>query len=130
MRRYFGSIAAVALAVTGVVASADTTIAADYELRVGSYAPEGDVIDQTLQRFKEEVEERSDGRVEVTIFRNNTLGSNREVLEMAKIGGADFLVAGSSHVSNFAPVLGAVAFPFLWTDRDTMLEVLDGELGD
>jgi tripartite ATP-independent transporter DctP family solute receptor len=130
MRRYFGSIAAVALAVTGVVASADTTIAADYELRVGSYAPEGDVIDQTLQRFKEEVEKRSDGRVEVTIFRNNTLGSNREVLEMVKIGAADFVVAGAPHVSNFAPVLGAVSFPYLWKDGDTMLEVLDGELGD
>jgi len=130
MRRYFGLVAAVALAATGVVASADTTIAADYELRVGSYAPEGDVIDQTLQRFKEEVEKRSDGRVEVTIFRNNTLGSNREVLEMVKIGAADFVVAGAPHVSNFAPVLGAVSFPYLWKDGDTMLEVLDGELGD
>ena len=130
MRRHLGIAAAVALAAASVGGSAATAVAADYELRVGSYAPEGDVIDQALQRFKEEVEKRSDGRIEVTVFRNSTLGSNREVLEMAKIGGADFLVAGASHVSNFAPVLGAVAFPFLWTDRDTMLEVLDGELGD
>lgn len=122
--------AALALAAAGAVWAASPTIAADYELRIGSYAPEGDVIDRTLQRFKEEVETRSDGRIEVTVFRNNTLGSNREVLEMAKIGGVDFVVAGAPHVSNFAPVLGAVSFPFLWTDRDTMLEVLDGELGE
>jgi tripartite ATP-independent transporter DctP family solute receptor len=49
---------------------------------------------------------------------------------MAKIGGVDFVVAGAPHVSNFAPILGAVSFPFLWKDRDTMLEVLDSELGD
>ena len=130
MRRYLGLVAAAALAATGVVASASATVAADYELRIGSFAPEGDVMDRALQRFKEELETRSDGRIEVTVFRNNTLGSNREVLEMAKIGGVDFVLAGAPHVSNFAPVLGAVSFPFLWKDRDTMLEILDGELGD
>ncbi len=122
--------AALTLAAASAVLTISTTVAADYELRVASYAPEGDIIDRTLQRFKEEVETRSDGRIEVTVFRNNTLGSNREALEMAKIGGVDFVVAGAPHVSNFAPVLGAVSFPYLWTDRDTMLEVLDGELGD
>jgi len=130
MRRHLGLTAAVVLAVAGVVASASATVAADYELRIGSFAPEGDVMDRALQRFKEELETRSDGRIEVTVFRNNTLGSNREVLEMAKIGGVDFVLAGAPHVSNFAPVLGAVSFPFLWKDRDTMLEILDGELGD
>jgi len=129
MRRHLGLTAAVVLAVAGVVASASATVAADYELRIGSFAPEGDVMDRALQRFKEELETRSDGRIEVTVFRNNTLGSNREVLEMAKIGGVDFVLAGAPHVSNFAPVLGAVSFPFLWKDRDTMLEILDGELG-
>lgn len=130
MHRHLGIAAALALATIGVAGYAITAVAADYDLRIGSYAPEGDVIDRTLQRFKEEVETRSDGRIEVTVFRNNTLGSNREVLEMAKIGGVDFVVAGAPHVSNFAPVLGAVSFPFLWTDRDTMLEVLDGDLGE
>jgi tripartite ATP-independent transporter DctP family solute receptor len=129
MRRHLGLAAALALAAAGVGGFAGTTLAADYEMRVGSYAPEGDIIDRALQRFKEEVEARSDGRIEITVFRNNTLGSNREVLEMAKIGAVDFVVAGAPNVSNFAPVLGAVSFPFLWTDRDTMLEVLDGELG-
>lgn len=104
--------------------------AAEFDLKVASYAPEGDIIDRALQRFKEELETRSDGRIEVTVFRNGTLGSNREALEMAKIGGVDFVVAGAPHVSNFAPVLGAVSFPFLWKDRETMLTVLDGELGD
>jgi tripartite ATP-independent transporter DctP family solute receptor len=130
MRRHLGLAAALTLAVAGVGGFAATTIAADYELRVASYAPEGDIIDRALQRFKEELEQRSDGRIEVTVFRNSTLGSNREALEMAKIGGVDFVVAGAPHVSNFAPILGAVSFPFLWKDRETMLEVLDSDLGD
>lgn len=130
MPGYSKIVAALVLAAASAAWTVNTTVAADYELRIGSYAPEGDVIDRTLQRFKEEVEKRSEGRMEVTVFRNNTLGSNREVLEMAKIGGVDFVVAGAPHVSNFAPALGAVSFPFLWKDRETMLEVLDGELGD
>jgi TRAP-type transport system periplasmic protein len=130
MRGHLRIAAVLALATAGAAWNASTTVAADYEMRIGSFAPEGDVMDRALQRFKEEVETRSDGRIEVTVFRNNTLGSNREALEMAKIGGVDFVLAGAPHVSNFAPVLGAVSFPFLWKDRDTMLEILDGELGD
>jgi TRAP-type C4-dicarboxylate transport system substrate-binding protein len=111
MQKHLGLVAAVALAAAGVVACASATVAADYELRVASYAPEGDIIDRALQRFKEEVEKRSDGRIEITVFRNNTLGSNREALEMAKIGGVDFVVAGAPHVSNFAPILAPSPSP-------------------
>jgi tripartite ATP-independent transporter DctP family solute receptor len=72
---------------------------------------------------------RSSRRIELTVFRNNTLGSNREALELAKVGAVDFVVSGSSHVSRFAPILGAVSFPFLWKDREVMFKVLDGEIG-
>jgi tripartite ATP-independent transporter DctP family solute receptor len=104
-------------------------VAAEFNLRFASYAPEGDIIDLTLTRFKEDIVERSGGRIEVTVFRNNTLGSNRETLELAKIGSVDFVVTGAAHVSRFAPVLGAVSFPFLWKDGDTMMELLNGDIG-
>jgi tripartite ATP-independent transporter DctP family solute receptor len=104
-------------------------VAAEFNLRFASYAPEGDIIDLTLTRFKEDIVERSGGRIEVTVFRNNTLGSNREALELAKIGSVDFVVTGAAHVSRFAPVLGAVSFPFLWKDGDTMMELLNGDIG-
>ena len=101
----------------------------EFKLRFASYAPTGDIIDLATKRFKEEVEKLTNGRVEVAIFGSNSLGSNREVLEMAKVGGLDFVVAGSTHVSRYAPVLNTVSLPYLWKDRDTMLNLLDSEVG-
>jgi tripartite ATP-independent transporter DctP family solute receptor len=101
----------------------------EFKLKFASYAPKGDIIDLATNLFKDEVEKLTKGRVEVTIFGNNSLGSNREALEMAKVGGVDFVVAGSTHVSRYAPVLHTISLPYMWKDRDTMLSLLDSEVG-
>ena len=54
---------------------------AQFNLRFASYAPEGDVFDRASQRFADEAARLTDGRVKVTVFRSNSLGSNREALE-------------------------------------------------
>ena len=130
IKTYQTTRTALAAALVLFVGATAVSAEAEFSLRLGSYAPEGDIIDRSLEKFKENVEANSNGRVEITIFRNGTLGSNREVLEMAKVGAADFVVAGAPHVSSYAPVLGSVSFPFIWKDRKTMLEVLDGDLGE
>ncbi len=107
-----------------------SAFAAEYNLRFASYAPEGDVFDRAAQHFAQGVAKRTNGRVEVTVFRNGTLGSNREVAEMAKVGSVDFFIAGSTHVSQFAPVLISVSFPYMFKDRETMFRVLDGDVGN
>ena len=101
----------------------------EFKLRFGSYAPEGDVIDRAAHHFKEGVARLTNGRVEITVFRSNALGSNREMIEMAKVGSLDFTVSGSTHISRFAPILVVASLPSLWKDRDTMLRIFDGEVG-
>jgi tripartite ATP-independent transporter DctP family solute receptor len=71
----------------------------------------------------------TNGRVEITVFRSNALGSNREMIEMTKVGSLDFTVSGSTHISRFAPILVVASLPSLWKDRDTMLKIFDGEVG-
>lgn len=129
MRRAIRRACAILAAAFVAVMASATSDAAEFNFRFASYAPEGDIIDRTLQRFKEDIEKRSNGRIEVTVFRNNSLGSNREALEMAKVGSVDFVVSGAAHMSRFAPVLGAVSFPYLWVSRDKMMEILNGEVG-
>jgi TRAP-type transport system periplasmic protein len=102
---------------------------AQYNLRFASYAPEGDVFDRAAHRFTDELARLTDGRVKVTVFRSNSLGSNREALEMAKVGSVDFVIAGSTHVSRYAPVLISVSFPYMWKDANTMFRLLDGDVG-
>src|SRR5215468_2647011 len=72
-----------ACAVTAMVlAGAPAAANPEFKLRLGSYAPEGDVIDRSSQHFKEAVARLTNGRVDITLFRSNALGSNREMIEM------------------------------------------------
>ncbi|WP_108660356.1 TRAP transporter substrate-binding protein [Acuticoccus kandeliae] len=121
--RALGLAGAMAL---GFAASAQ---AADITLRLASVANAETTYGQAQEVLKEEFEKATNGRVELQIFNNNTLGSNREALELAKLGTVDFVVTGLGHASAFAPQLNAVLFPYIWKDRDTMFEVLDGDVG-
>jgi tripartite ATP-independent transporter DctP family solute receptor len=118
-----------AFAAAILVAATGAAFAQEFKLRFGSYAPEGDVIDRSAQFFKQRVAELTKGRVDITVFRSNSLGSNREVIEMVKVGSADFVITGASHATRYAPVLVTAALPYVWKDRDTMLSILDGEVG-
>jgi tripartite ATP-independent transporter DctP family solute receptor len=121
-----------ALLLTGamIIGMGTAFAAPEFNLRFGSFAPEGDVIDRAITMFVDEVETNSGGRIEISVFRNNSLGSNREVAEMAKVGSVDFFVAGTTHVSRLAPVLTAATFPYMFKDKETMFRLVDGEVGD
>lgn len=123
----FPRIAAAALLTTLVSAAA--VQAANLNLRLASVANESTSWAEAQEVFKQELEKRTNGRVTIQIFNNNTLGSNREALELAKAGNVDFVLSGVAHASRFAPQLNAVLFPYMWKDRETMFQVLDGEVG-
>ncbi len=117
----FSSIAAIGLSAQ--------VHAADVTLRLASVATESSPWAPSQEVFKKELEKRTNGKVTIQIFNNNTLGSNREALELAKAGNIDFVLSGLAHASRFAPQLNAVLFPYMWKDRETMFKVLDGEAG-
>lgn len=117
------------MAALALVASVATANAQEIALRLASFANDGDSFGQAQTRFAEELERLSDGRMGLQIFNNNTLGSNREALEIAKTGGVDFVVTGLAHATRDAPELNAVLLPYLWADRESMFATLDGEIG-
>jgi tripartite ATP-independent transporter DctP family solute receptor len=117
------------MAVLALFASATMADAQQVSLRLASFANDGDTFGQAQARFGEELARLSDGRIGLEIFNNNTLGSNREALEIAMTGGIDFVVTGLAHATRYAPELNAVLLPYLWTDRAAMFGALDGEIG-
>jgi len=118
-----------AVALSAMVLGALPAVAADITLRFASVANETSSWAPAQETFKREFEARTNGRIEVQIFNNNTLGSNREALELAKNGNVDFVLSGTGHATRYAPLLNSVIFPYMWKDRETMFSVLDGEIG-
>ncbi|UOQ84490.1 TRAP transporter substrate-binding protein [Gracilibacillus salinarum] len=87
--------------------------------------------DVGAQKFKELVEEKTDGQVTVEVFPASQLGSLREQVEGTQIGEIDITMQPSAVVSPFVDDIKAVDLPYLWpADAEQMYEVLDSEVGD
>lgn len=79
--------------------------------------------------FKDIVESRSDGRIEVQIYPNTQLGSDRDLLEGIRLGTVQMMGAGTSVFSTLTDNFLVLDLPFLAPSREAMYRMFDGEIG-
>ncbi|WP_031515420.1 TRAP transporter substrate-binding protein [Desulfofalx alkaliphila] len=100
-----------------------------YKLKIGSPLADTHPGHDAFVKFKELVEEKSDGRFQVEIFANQVLGGDRELIEAVQMGTVDMMLTSTSPVANFDKNYYLFDLPFLFPDRETAYAVLDGEVG-
>lgn len=81
-------------------------------------------------RFKEEVEAKTNGQIEVEIFPAGQLGSQEEVTESVQLGTIDMVITSDDKLVNIVPEFGALGMPFLFKDSQDVCDQLNGEVGD
>ena len=69
-------------------------------------------------RFKELVEERTNGEIEVMIYPQSQLGWEFDMLEGMQLGTIDMCISASGAFVAFVPELGLLEFPFLFKNTD------------
>ncbi|CAN0556172.1 unnamed protein product, partial [Ectocarpus sp. 12 AP-2014] len=84
---------------------------------------------QAALRFKEEVEEKSDGRIQINVLPAAQVGGDVEIIEQIQMGLVDIGIPPSATLGNFEPRMQILDLPFLIADYDTMVETLDGDVG-
>lgn len=81
------------------------------------------------QRFKELVEKRSNGKVEVQVFPNSTLYSDTEELKELKSGGVQLIAPAISKLSNIVPEVQYFDLPYIFTSPEEVWTAVDGPIG-
>jgi tripartite ATP-independent transporter DctP family solute receptor len=82
------------------------------------------------KKFKELVEDKTNGQVQVTIFPNAQLGSEREMAEGVRMGTIQMTtVTSDGTLPAWTPELQVFSIPYLFRDRDHAYKVLDGNVG-
>ncbi|WP_372921692.1 DctP family TRAP transporter solute-binding subunit [Roseovarius sp.] len=107
-----------------------TPTLAQTNLRFAHPTPTSDIQHQMAEFFASELNERTDGEIEVEIFPAGQLGSDAQMLDGVRSGIIDFQLAGLNNYTGLVPEAGAFTLPFMFPDRDTAYRVLDGEVGD
>ena len=80
-------------------------------------------------KFEELVEERTEGKVNIEIFPNASLGDERTLLEGMQIGTVDMGVITNGPVANFVEEMAVFELPFLFPSPEAAYSVLDGPIG-
>lgn len=81
-------------------------------------------------KFKELAEQYSNGRIQVQLFPHNQLGSEQEAFQGARLGTPEMTDGAVNNLTPFAPAVGFLTFPYMFSSREEAFAILDGEVGD
>ena len=100
-------------------------------LHLGHPAGSGTALDILANRIKEYVETRSDGRYNVLVYPDATLGHQQMQIEAMIAGTVDIGIVTSTAMADFASDLGVLDLPFLFSEWDEVNRFLHSEaIGD
>ncbi|MBM1106527.1 TRAP transporter substrate-binding protein [Aurantibacter crassamenti] len=86
-------------------------------------------VHKGIVAMQEALNEKSDGKLQIKIFPDGQLGSEREALELLQIGSIAMTKVSASALSNFAPEYQITVIPYLFRDSDHLFRNLEGEVG-
>ena len=98
-----------------------------YAYPLATASPEDTVTQIYAEKFAEEVERLSDGRIKIQVYANSTLGGDRELLESCKDGDIPFVVQNTAPQVTFMPDLAIFDVPCAFEDLNECREVLDDQ---
>lgn len=96
-----------------------------YAYPLATASPEDTVTQIYAEKFAEEVDRLSDGRIKIQVYANSTLGGDRELLESCKDGDIPFVVQNTAPQVTFMPDLAIFDVPCAFENLDECRGVLD-----
>lgn len=100
------------------------------QLKIATMTPASHMYSQGAQKFADLIKERTNGRIEITVYPDGQLGKGeRELLEALQQGTVDLYAGSTGPVGGFSPSMLIVDIPFLFRDYSHVDKVLDGPIG-
>ncbi len=107
-----------------VVADGDS-----YEIKFGIGLAEDSPQALSVDYFGEILDERSDGRIEVSLFPNSQVGDDLQMMNALQSGTLEMTYPSTSPATSFVPELALFDLPFLFPTPEDADALLDGEIG-
>lgn len=99
------------------------------QLRMAQASAADGAIGISMENLAERVKEKSGGRIEISVFHNGQLGSERDNIEACELGNLDMAVVNQSVLANFIPEIAAFDLPYVIEGAEHADNVFLGEIG-
>ncbi|OON87666.1 C4-dicarboxylate ABC transporter [Oribacterium sp. C9] len=98
-----------------------------YAWVVATASPEDTVTGIFANKFAEEVQRLSGGRLKVQVYHSSTLGGDTELIESVQCGDIPFVVQNTAPEVSYMPKLALFDLPCVFSNLDDLHRVLDDE---
>lgn len=116
------------LTILSLLFTTSETVAA-LNIKLGVVTKPGSAQNIVAEKFKELMEKRSAGDIQVQIFHSASLGNETEILQQIQMNTIQMGVITSGPFDTFDPIASVIDYPFLFKDYDQVDRILDGPLG-
>ena len=96
-----------------------------YAYPLGTASPEDTVTQIYAERFVEEVDRLSEGRIKITVYPNSVLGGDRELLESCYDGDIPFVIQNTAPQVRFIDDTAVFDAPCIFNDIESVRETVD-----
>jgi len=101
-----------------------------YELKFAHVLSENHPKGIAADEFARLIEEKSDGRIIVSVYPNAQMGNDAEISEQMLAGTLDFNAPFLATMTSYVNELTLLDLPYLFTDEEKAFNALHGDLGD
>jgi TRAP-type transport system periplasmic protein len=99
------------------------------KLKAAHVADETFAWHRGLERFRDAVRAKTGGAVDVQIYANGVLGSEKDYVQYLVQGVLDVATVSPASASSLAKEVGFLDLPYLWKDREHWERALDADVG-
>ncbi|MEW6623025.1 MAG: TRAP transporter substrate-binding protein DctP [Bacillota bacterium] len=99
-----------------------------YTLRISTVIGEGDPLYDGYVKFAAEVEKRTNGGMQVTVYPNAVLGQDEDVMEQALLGVDVAFNTDAGRLAVRVPDIGIILAPYLFDNTDEAQKVVTSDL--
>jgi len=113
----------------GSSGGAQNTSGQKITIRFGHGSAESNARHQAALKFKQMVEERTNGQIVVEIFPNEQLGSEATMLQSVQSNIIEMTAGGSGIFASYNPQISILDLPYAFESFEQAWKVLDGDFG-
>ncbi len=98
-------------------------------LRIGHSLDPSHPVHKAMLYFAKRVKEESHGKIIITVYPSQQLGTERQCLELLQFGSLAMTKVSSGVLEGFAPEFKVFSVPYLFKSDEQRFKVLEGKIG-
>lgn len=107
-----------------------TAFSSEVEIKIAHGSSTQFHMHKALEKFESIVEERSNNRIDVTIFPSGQIAGDTGMVEAVLAGTVEMAVEPPSFFAKWDPAFEVAELPFIYPNKDVAFKVLNSEAGD